>query len=130
MCWTCGACNFICPVGKKVSTLTSANTPIPIPNAYNMGLDQRPAAYILYPQAVPNKAAIDQDHCLHMKYDVCGICKEVCEAKAIDYEQKEEKIELNVGAVILSPGYEVFDAKGEAGIRLWPFPECRKRTRI
>lgn len=111
MCWTCGACNFICPVGKKVSILTSANNLIPIPNPYNMGLDQRPAAYILYPQAVPNKAAIDQDHCVHMKYDVCGICKDVCEAKAIDFEQKEEFIDLNVGAIILSPGFEVFDAR-------------------
>ncbi len=111
MCWTCGACNFICPVGKKVSTLTSVNAPIPLPNPYNMGLDQRAAAYILYPQAVPNKAAIDQEHCIHMKYDACGICKEVCEAKAIDFDQKEEKIELNVGAVILSPGYEIFDAR-------------------
>ncbi len=122
MCWTCGACNFICPVGKKVSTLTSPNAPIPISNPYNMGLDQRPAAYILYPQAVPNKATIDQDHCIHMKYDACGICKEVCEARAIDYEQKEEAIELNVGAIILSPGYEVFDAKvkQEFGYGLFP----------
>ena len=75
------------------------------------GFDQRAAAYILYPQAVPNKATIDPDHCLHLLHGVCGICKDVCEAKAIDYEQKEEKIELNVGAVILSPGYEVFDAR-------------------
>ena len=110
ICWTCGACNFICPVGKKVSTLTTVNDMIPIPNSYNMGLNQRPAAYILYPQAVPNKAVIDQEHCIHMQYDGCGICKEICEAKAIDYNQKEEVIGLNVGAVILAPGYEVFDA--------------------
>jgi heterodisulfide reductase subunit A len=122
MCWTCGACNFVCPVGKKVSTLTSTNTPIPIPNPYNMGLDQRPAAYILYPQAVPNKATIDQDHCVHLKYNVCGICKEVCQAKAIDYEQKEENIELNVGAIILSPGFEVFDAKAKQEFGYGRFP--------
>lgn len=122
MCWTCGACNFICPVGKKVSTLTSSNAPIPISNPYNMGLDQRPAAYILYPQAVPNKAAIDQDHCVHLKYHACGICRDVCEAKAIDYEQKEENVELNVGAIILSPGYEVFDAKRKQELGKGRFP--------
>ena len=111
MCWTCGACNFICPVGKKVSSLTSINTPIPILNMYNMGLDKRSAAYILYPQAVPNKAIIDQDHCIHINYDSCGICQDLCEAKAINFDQKEEFIDLNIGAVILAPGYEIFDAR-------------------
>ena len=111
MCWACGACNYICPVGKKISTLTTPQTPTPIPNSFNLGLDQRAAAYILFPQAVPNKATIDPDHCLHLKYGVCGVCQDLCEAKAINYEQKEEKVELNVGAVILSPGYEIFDAR-------------------
>ena len=111
MCWACGACNYICPVGKKVSTLTTPHTLTPIPNSFNLGLDQRAAAYILFPQAVPNKATIDPDHCLHLKHGVCGVCQDLCEAKAINYEQKEEKIELNVGAVILSPGYEIFDAR-------------------
>jgi heterodisulfide reductase subunit A len=111
MCWTCGACNFICPVGKKVSVLTSENEPIPIPNSYNMSLDERSAVHILYPQAVPNKPSIDKENCIHMQYDACGICNEICEAEAIIYDQKEEMLELNVGAVILAPGYEIFDAK-------------------
>ncbi|GAF79007.1 unnamed protein product, partial [marine sediment metagenome] len=46
-----------------------------------------------------------------MLKDACGVCKEFCEAEAIDYEQKEKEIELNVGAVILSPGFEIFNAK-------------------
>ena len=122
MCWTCGACNHICPVGKKVSTLTTPHIPTPIPNTYNLGLDTRAAAYILFPQAVPNKATIDPDHCLHLRHGVCGICQDLCEAKAINYEQKEEKIELNVGAVVLTPGYEVFDAsiKPEYGYGRFP----------
>lgn len=87
-----------------------------------MGLDQRPAIYILYPQVVPNKAVIDKNYCLYLNYDACGICKEVCEAEAIDYEQKDKKIELNVGAVILSPGYEIFEASlaGEYGYGRYP----------
>ncbi len=111
MCWTCGACDFICPVGKKVSVLTSKNDPLPIPNPYNLGLDTKPAIHILYPQAVPNTPAIDKDKCIHLNYELCKICEEVCEAKAIDYDQKEETIELDVGAVILSPGYDFFDPK-------------------
>jgi heterodisulfide reductase subunit A len=122
MCWTCGACNFICPVGKKVMDLTSGNALIPIPNAYNLGLSERPAVSIYYPQAVPNKPLIDKDSCIHLKYDACGICEEVCGAKAIDYEQKDRKVELNVGAVVLSPGYEIFDPtiKTELGYSRYP----------
>jgi heterodisulfide reductase subunit A len=122
ICWTCGACNFVCPVEKKVLDLASKNTPRPIPNDFNMGLDQRPAVHILYPQAVPNKPAIDKNSCVHMNYEACGICAEVCEAKAIDYEQKEKSLQLNVGAVILSPGYEIFDAgiKKELGYGRYP----------
>jgi heterodisulfide reductase subunit A len=122
MCWTCGACNFICPVGKKVTVLTTAKPFIPIPNTFNMGLDSRPSIFILYPQAVPNKAMIDKNTCLHLNYGVCGICKEVCPAGAINYEDKEKKIELNVGAIIVAPGYEIFDArlKEEYGYGKYP----------
>ena len=109
MCWTCGACNFICPVGKKVQSFTIDTTPIPIPDSFNMGLSERKPVHILYPQAIPNKPAIDANTCLHLNYDVCGICEVVCESQAIDYEQKDQKLELNVGAIILSPGYNTFD---------------------
>ncbi len=111
MCWTCGACDFICPVGRKVSALTSKNDPLVIPNSHNLGLDQKPAVHILFPQAVPNTPVIDKDQCIHLSYDACGICSEVCEAKAINYEQKEEFVDLDVGAIVLSPGFEMFDPK-------------------
>ena len=111
MCWTCGACNFICLVGKKVSDLTSMNVPIPIPNPFNLGLDYKPAIHILYPQAVPNTPMIDSEKCVYLNHEKCKICETVCGAKAINYQQKEEKIELNVGAIILSPGFEIFDPK-------------------
>ena len=122
MCWTCGACDFICPVGKKVLEITSKNNPIPIPNPYNMGLDQKPAVHILFPQAIPNIPVIDKDKCVHLNYETCKICEVMCEADAIDYEQKEEKIELKVGAVILSPGFEIFDAgtKDDWGYGVFP----------
>jgi heterodisulfide reductase subunit A len=113
VCWTCGACNFVCPTGKRVSSLTSAQTLIPIPNQYNLGLDQKAAISILYPQAVPNKPAIDPNVCVHMRFGDCGICQAVCQAKAIDYEQKEEIVELNVGAIVLAPGYEAYDARAK-----------------
>ncbi len=121
-CWTCGACNFVCPTEKQVTLLTTAEPFLPIPNAFNMGLDPRPAAYILYPQAIPNKAAIDADACIRLQHEECGICQEVCEAKAINYEQQGEKQELNVGAVILAPGYEVYDAHLSKDLGYGRFP--------
>ena len=47
-----------------------------------------------------------------MNYDDCGICEEVCEAEAINFDQKPSTVELNVGAIILSPGYQTYDARG------------------
>ncbi len=117
ICQTCGACSFICPTGRIKLSEVSKDKPVPIPSEYNVGLIARPAIYIPYPQAIPNRATIDERYCVHLLHGECEICKEFCEADAIDYEQKEEKIDLNVGAVILSPGYELFDAnlKGEFG---------------
>jgi heterodisulfide reductase subunit A len=111
ICQTCGACATICPTERIKLEEISKNEAVPIQHEYNEGLIERPAAYIPYPQAVPNKATIDERYCVHMLKDACGVCKEFCEAEAIDYDQKEKEIELNVGAVILSPGFEIFNAK-------------------
>ncbi|NQT66032.1 MAG: FAD-dependent oxidoreductase [Actinobacteria bacterium] len=110
VCQACGACDFICPTGKIRLPEVSKNEPHPIPFEHNMGLNSRPAVYIPYPQAIPNKATIDDRYCVHMLRDECEICKEFCEADAIDYDQKEEKIDLKVGSVIFSPGYDIFNA--------------------
>jgi heterodisulfide reductase subunit A len=111
VCQTCGACAFICPTERIKLEEVSKNKEVPILDEYNERLAKRAATYIPYPQAVPNKAIIDDRYCVHMLKDECGICKEFCEADAIDYEQKEKKSELNVGAVVLSPGFDIFDAK-------------------
>jgi heterodisulfide reductase subunit A len=121
-CQTCGACAFICPTERIKLKDISKNIEVPLLDEYNEGLIKRPAISIPYPQAVPNKAAIDERYCVHMLKDECGICKEFCEADAIDYEQAEKKVELNVGAVVLSPGFDVFDAKNkeEFGYGVYP----------
>ena len=110
VCQACGACDFICPTGKIRLPEVSKNEPCPIPSEYNMGLNSRPAVYISYPQAIPNKAAIDGRYCVHILRDKCEVCKEFCEAEAIDFSQKEEKLDLKVGSIIFSPGYDLFDA--------------------
>ncbi len=122
VCQTCGACSFICPTGRIKLSQISKNEPVPIPSEFNMGLVTRPAIYIPYPQGIPNRATIDEQYCVYLLRGECEICKIFCEADAIDYEQKEEKIELSVGAVILSPGFQLFDAnlKGELGYNRYP----------
>ncbi len=74
---------------------------------YNLGLDERKATYIDYPQAVPLAFSIDIDTCIG-----CGLCEMMCLAKAIDYKDEEKRTTLSVGAVILCPGSESFDPSG------------------
>ncbi|MBU4255588.1 MAG: FAD-dependent oxidoreductase [Acidobacteria bacterium] len=111
VCQTCGTCAFICPTERIKLKEISKHEIHPIHDEYNERLTDRSAAYIPYPQAVPNKATIDERYCVHKLKGECKICEEVCEADAINFEQEEKTINLNVGAVVLSPGADLFDAK-------------------
>jgi len=111
VCQTCGACYFVCPTkGIKFEEITK-NRPIPILSEFDEGLRERPSIYIPFPQAVPNYAIIDKEHCVHLQTGECKICQEFCDADAINFDQKEEVIGINVGSIILSPGFDEFDAK-------------------
>jgi len=121
-CWTCRACDFVCPTGRLVSPTTSAASPIPIPSEFDRGLTNRPAISIMYPQMVPNRPAIDPANCVHLRHGVCGVCEQVCGVKAINFEDADRTVTLNVGAIVLAPGYELFDArlKGDLGYGRFP----------
>jgi len=97
-CIACGLCAEKCP--KKVD------------DEYNAGLNKRKAAYIKYGQTVPLKYAIDPDNCIYLTKGKCGICAKVCPAGAINHDMKAEILELDVGALILAPGFEAFSPKG------------------
>ncbi len=94
-CIACGECAEKCP--KKVT------------DTFNAGLAKRKAIYVEYPQAVPLKYAIDAPNCIYLKNGKCGFCAKVCPAQAIDFEQKEKTVRLQVGSVILAPGFSAFD---------------------
>ncbi len=81
--------------------------PVTAVNQYNLNLDDRRAAYIEYPQAVPLAFAIDTDTCIG-----CGLCENMCIAKAVDYADKERETKVQVGSVILSSGSQGFDPSG------------------
>jgi len=68
------------------------------------------AIHIYFAQAIPLVAYIDES-CLFLKEGKCRICKRVCKNNAINFNQEPEQIAVNVGAIILSPGFEPFDPK-------------------
>jgi heterodisulfide reductase subunit A len=114
VCMACGACASVCPTGhitldKINSLITKKEHVLPIASEYDMGLKSRKPVYVPYAQAVPNTPAIDRDVCVHFKTGGCKVCAEFCGVDAIDYSMKDEVVELNVGSIILAPGFEPFD---------------------
>ncbi|UCD73245.1 MAG: hydrogenase iron-sulfur subunit [Candidatus Bathyarchaeota archaeon] len=91
-CIACGVCGRVCPV----ETI----------NEFNEGMDLRKAVYIPFPQAVPTTYTLDLDNCSR-----CGKCLEVCPTKAIDLDDKEGDVKIDVGAIILATGFELHDLK-------------------
>jgi heterodisulfide reductase subunit A len=108
-CMACGACASVCPTGHITLEEITKHAITPIPSEYDMGLKGRKPIYVPYAQAVPNTPAIDRTKCVHFKTGGCQICAEFCGVGAIDFTQQDETIELDVGSIILSPGYETFD---------------------
>jgi len=94
-CTGCGACDEKCPTM--------------VLDAFNEGLGTRRAVYAYFAQGIPSTRTIDPDHCRQLKGKKCGICAKICQADAINFDQKDRMMELNFGAVILAAGYDVFD---------------------
>jgi heterodisulfide reductase subunit A len=91
--------------------------PVRVPDPYNRDLSLNKAIHIYFSQAVPLVTYIDPETCLYLQGEKCTICRGVCKHKAIDFYQEEESVEVDVGAIILAPGYEIFDpgSKGDYG---------------
>ena len=84
--------------------------PVKYPDPFNQEISNNKAVHIYYSQAVPLVAYIDES-CLFLKEKKCFICKAICQNDAIDFSQLPEKMEIEVGAILLSPGMEPFDPK-------------------
>ena len=94
-CTGCGACTEKCP------TIVS--------DAFNEGQGTRRAIYSWFAQGIPSTHTIDSEYCRQLNGKKCGICEKICQAKAINFDQKDRIIELNVGTIIVASGYQVFD---------------------
>jgi heterodisulfide reductase subunit A len=112
-CTGCGSCAEACRMkGRIVSH-------------FNEGISKRSAIYVPFPQAVPLKYTVDPEACLFLTRGKCGktfLCKDACPADAIDFEQQEEFIDLEVGAIIVATGFDLMDPhlKPEFGYGVYP----------
>lgn len=93
-CIACGLCAEKCPT--KVDS------------EYDAGLAKRKSIHVKYAQAVPLKYVIDPVNCIFLTKGKCKVCEKLCPAKAILFEDKERELTIEVGAIIIAPGCEVF----------------------
>jgi len=91
ICTGCGLCTLYCL--KQIG------------DHYNEDLSLTHVAHIDYAQAVPASYYIDPKACLQLNYDTCGLCAVVCRAGAIRFGQQEEILDIEVGSVVLAPGF-------------------------
>lgn len=98
LCTGCGICVEKCP--KKV-----------VDDVYEAGLGYRKVVYTPFAQAVPKYPVIDHDNCTFFQKGTCKACEKFCPTNAIDFNQKEEFMTVEVGNIILATGYDLFDAR-------------------
>lgn len=96
LCTGCGQCTTKCPTKK-------------IPSEFNTGLGFRTAIYVPFPQAVPNKPVIDKANCSYYQKGKCKVCEKVCPTGAIRFDQEDELVDLEVGAVVVATGFNVME---------------------
>ncbi len=89
-CIGCEACFDVCPVTLK--------------SEFHLGLGNRKAIYALFPGSVPAAAVIDSDHCKHFIDNSCNACVSACPFGSINFDEKDEELEINVGALVVATG--------------------------
>ncbi|TSA13828.1 MAG: CoB--CoM heterodisulfide reductase iron-sulfur subunit A family protein [Deltaproteobacteria bacterium] len=94
--------------------------PVKVPDPFNQEISKNKAVHVYFAQAIPLVTYIDES-CIYLKEKKCRICEAVCKNNAIDFNQTPEKVEVNVGAIVLSPGFEPFDPKVKEEYRYGQF---------
>ena len=98
LCTGCGICEEKCP--KKV-----------IDDVFEAGLGYRKAVYTPFAQAVPKYPVMDRENCTYFIKGTCKACEKFCPTGAIDFDQQDELVNVEVGNIILATGYDLFDAR-------------------
>ncbi|UCF08389.1 MAG: CoB--CoM heterodisulfide reductase iron-sulfur subunit A family protein, partial [Thermoplasmata archaeon] len=94
-CIGCGECSEKCPVS--------------VDSEWDLGLGKRKAVYLQFPQALPRTFVIDEHNCLKLLKNKCGNCAKACPADAVNFFQKQRKVRLKVGAIIVATGAQEYD---------------------
>jgi heterodisulfide reductase subunit A len=76
---------------------------------FEEGLKNRGAVYIPFAQAVPNVPVIDADQCIKLKTGKCGLCEILCPSGAIKFDDKDEILNEEYGAIVVASGYDIID---------------------
>ncbi len=95
LCNACGDCEKVCP-----STT---------PDEYQQGFSSRKAIYMEFAQAVPSAYLVDMETCLGTNPIACGKCIDACDKDAIDFDMQDELVDVQVGAIIVATGMDVYD---------------------
>ena len=89
-CTSCGKCSEFCPVE--------------VPSEWDSGMTFRKAIYKPFPQAIPATFVRNKKDCIE-----CNTCINVCPVDAVDFNQKKESIELEVGTIVVAAGYDEYN---------------------
>jgi heterodisulfide reductase subunit A len=95
-CTGCMICEEKCP--KKV-----------IDHGHNAGIGMRKAIYRPFAQAVPALPVLDRKDCIYFLSGKCRLCEKNCPAEAVDFNQKDEQLDISVGHIIMATGYKLFN---------------------
>ena len=103
-CTGCGDCIQICPVE--------------VYNRFDAGVGVRKAIYKPHAQAVPDIVVKDPEHCIE-----CGLCYDVCGPNAILKTDEEVLQTIDAAGIVLTTGYEVFDARKKTPFNYLRLPD-------
>lgn len=111
--------NFVVKVRKRARYVDPVNCigcntcfdpcPVSLKNEFEEGLGERKAIYIPCAGALPNVPAIDPENCIRFQGKDCQACKEACMFDAINFDEKDEELELKVGAILVATGFSAFN---------------------
>jgi len=96
VCTGCGVCQEKCP--RRVVDM-----------GFEAGMGRRKAIYFAFSQSIPNLPVIDRENCLYFTRGRCKVCEKECPAGAIDFEQEDQLLDVEVGAIVVATGFGMWD---------------------